>query len=167
MKVKKFVEKILVWNVQASQCLLISIPISNFFLRNFPKEAQAVTGWVWVATQYHELHTTRYTHISTCFVFWQNFLWTVCQVNIFNRKRLPWKGMKLILRGSPVETERGGGLRGISRYSQHCSCYKACTATQSTLGSAWEINKIGRFIVVESEKREWLLNVRKIPHYHS
>ena len=70
-------------------------------------------------------------------------------VNIFNRDRLPWKGMKLILRGSSVQAELGGGLLGISRYSQHCSCYIACTATQSPLGSAWEINKIGRFIVAE------------------
>ena len=143
----------------AGQCLLISIPISNFFLRNFPKEAQAATDWVSLScnsipgTTHYRLCTTDFTYIYMLCIL-TDFPWTVRQVNIFNRKRLPWKGMKLILRGSPVETERGGGLRGISRYSQHCSCYKACTATQSTLGSAWEINKIGRFIVVESEKRE-------------
>ena len=136
--------------MSANVCLS-QFPSTNF-LRNFPKEAQVVTGWVWVGTQYHT--TTDCTdwstrHISTGFVFWQKFPWTLCQVNIFNRNRLPWKGMKFILRGGRVG-RAWWWLAGREKYSQHCSCWERRASAQSGLRSAWEINKIGRFIVAES-----------------
>ena len=134
----------------ANVCLS-QFPSPNF-LRNFPKEEQAATGIVCNSIPYVPVpvyHNTQHIHLPALY-------FDSLSGQYIQQEQITLEGMKLIQRGWTMQygfvrwwLGSWQGRLGISKYSQHCSCWSSPACTQSGLGSAC-LEKL-----IKSEDSSW------------